>query len=109
MFSRPLNADELQFWKDNHYLVVQQPFTPEQRRDLQEWTNEMIHWPEIPGRWMKYFEASPLTSEKMLCRIENFLPFHAEFRSLLQNDILFEILEQLMGEPATIFKEKINL
>lgn len=109
MFSRPLNADELQFWKDNHYLVVQQPFTPEQRRDLQEWTNEMIHWPEIPGRWMKYFEASPLTSEKMLCRIENFLPFHAEFRSLLQNEILFEILEQLMGEPATIFKEKINL
>jgi len=109
MFSRPLNDYELQFWKDNHYLVLRQPFTPEQREELQRWTNEMMTWPDAPGKWMKYFEPSPLTGEKMLCRIENFLPYHGGFSSLLQNDILFEILEQLMGEPAVLFKEKINL
>ena len=109
MFDRPLNESEVQLFKDNHYLVLRQPLAKEQRKALGKWTDELIDWPESPGEWMKYFETSPQTEERQLCRVENFLPYHEGFRSLLKDEVLFEILEQLMGEPATLFKEKINL
>ena len=109
MFSRPLKSHELQFYEDHHYLVLRQPFGPQKSKKLQEWADELIRWPETPGKWMKYFETSPLTGERMLCRVENFLEYHRGFRRLLQDPILLDILQELMGEPPTLFKEKINM
>ena len=58
---------------------------------------------------MKYFEA-PLGEPggRQLCRVENFLQFHAGFDALLRGERLIGILSELMGEPAVLFKEKIN-
>ena len=52
MFSRPLKSHELQFYEDHHYLVLRQPFSPQKSKKLQEWADELIRWPETPGKWM---------------------------------------------------------
>ena len=72
---------------------------------LRSWTEDLEQRPETPGRWMKYFEPG---DARLLCRVENFLPYHAELRSLLSRRDLFACLAELLGEPPVLFKEKLN-
>lgn len=72
------------------------------------WVGALEGWPEVPGRWMKYFEHTE-RDPRQLCRIENFLDDHVDFARLLSHPALMGILGELMGEPAALFKEKINL
>ncbi|MEC7983842.1 MAG: phytanoyl-CoA dioxygenase family protein, partial [Myxococcota bacterium] len=76
---------------------------------LSHWTDELYRWPEKAGAWMKYFEAAKDGRDmRMLCRVENFLSFHAGWRSAIEDPRLFEILAVLFDEEALLFKEKIN-
>jgi ectoine hydroxylase-related dioxygenase (phytanoyl-CoA dioxygenase family) len=43
-----------------------------------------------------------------LCRTENFVPFHAGLRALLTDGALLDDASMLLGEPAVLYKEKIN-
>jgi ectoine hydroxylase-related dioxygenase (phytanoyl-CoA dioxygenase family) len=43
-----------------------------------------------------------------LCRTENFLPFHEGLRALLTTGPMLAIASALLGEPAVLYKEKIN-
>jgi len=74
--------------------------------ELQQWTEEMMLWPETPGRWMKYFEE--IQGVRELCRVENFLHYHAGWRSVIEHAGMGAVLESLFGEPSLLFKEKIN-
>jgi ectoine hydroxylase-related dioxygenase (phytanoyl-CoA dioxygenase family) len=58
---------------------------------------------------MKYFERSSNDdSARLLCRVENFIPFHDGFDSFLNDERNLALLSDLMGERAMLFKEKIN-
>ncbi len=104
-----LTNNQEDFWKKNGYLVVTDFFSHEKVLELQSWVAELAAWPETPGKWMKYFERS-LGSEKskLLCRVENFLPYHDGLRQLICGDKIMSILNTLMTEKAVLFKEKIN-
>ncbi|HKA91475.1 MAG TPA: phytanoyl-CoA dioxygenase family protein [Haliangiales bacterium] len=108
MLTASLTADDLAAWRRDHYLVLRRPFADADVARLRAWTDEVAAWPETPGAWMKYFETTD-TAARQICRIENFVPFHAGFRELLCGAGMMAILERLMGEPAALFKEKINL
>src|SRR5262245_31132200 len=54
---------------------------------------------------MKYFEPGP---SRLLCRVENFLPWHDGLRGLLERADLLACLEELLGERPVLFKEKLN-
>jgi len=43
-----------------------------------------------------------------LCRSENFLAVHSELRTLLCTGRLLDVAGRLLGEPAVLYKEKIN-
>jgi ectoine hydroxylase-related dioxygenase (phytanoyl-CoA dioxygenase family) len=43
-----------------------------------------------------------------LCRSENLIPFHPGLRDLLTAGPLLEAASALLGEPAVLYKEKIN-
>jgi ectoine hydroxylase-related dioxygenase (phytanoyl-CoA dioxygenase family) len=43
-----------------------------------------------------------------LCRSENFVPFHAGLRALLTTGTVLGTASALLGEPAVLYKEKIN-
>ncbi|MCB9788930.1 MAG: phytanoyl-CoA dioxygenase family protein [Deltaproteobacteria bacterium] len=76
--------------------------------DLRAWIAELASRPETPGRWMQYFEPGP-AGQRQLCRIECFLEEHAELDHLLRRSEVGRMVDVLMGEPAVIFKEKLNL
>ncbi len=104
-----LNEDQLQFWKNQSHLLLQDLLSPNEIKKLVSWTEELQSWPETPGKWMKYFETPPQNkSKRLLCRVENFLQYHEGFNNLLKDPRILGALSQLMGETALLFKEKIN-
>lgn len=108
MLSRPLHAHERDSWERERRLTLPCPFDPEGLAQLTEWTEELQHWPETPGRWMKYFERGGSGNERQLCRVENFLPYHDGLRGLIEGSEVLSILETLMEEEPCLFKEKVN-
>ena len=69
------------------------------------WLDEIAQWPVDLTRWLTFFEyRSPST----LSRIENVVPFHQGIKSVLEDPALVEILGELMGEPALLYKDRVN-
>jgi hypothetical protein len=103
-----LDAEQRRFWERNGYLWLQGFLTPADVSDVSRWTAEVAAWPDTPGKWMRYYERG-VDGAKMLARIENYLSFHPDLDALLCRGRLAEVLEVLLGEPAVVFKDKINM
>lgn len=105
--SNILSPEQMRSWEENGFLVLRAHYDATASVELKRWVDELERRPETPGKWMKYFERSP-AGDRMLCRIEDFFPYHAGLRGLLADGPVMDIVSQLMGEPAILFKEKIN-
>lgn len=99
--SAPMHAA---YQKDG-FLLIKNFFSAEETESIKRITQEITDLPEMPGKWMKYFET--IDGEKKLCRIENVTPYHKGFREML-NTRLANVLTEVTGEKYNLFKEKIN-
>jgi len=105
----PLNEAQIAAFHCDGFVVVPGLFSPAEVEAISAWTDEVQAWPETPGRHMMYFEDSRNEAgRRILNRIENLLPFHARFKSLATGAKMQGICGQLFGEPAVLFKDKIN-
>jgi hypothetical protein len=93
-------------WQRQGYLLLPRHLSANETSELSRWVQELAAWPEAPGKWMKWYEQG--AGGRQLCRVEDFLPYHEEFAAFLSSGTIAEILEVLCGEPAALFKEKIN-
>jgi hypothetical protein len=74
--------------------------------ELRGWVDEVAGWPDDGQGWMHHRE---LTADgPKLCRSENLIPFHRGLRGLLTEGPLLATASALLGEPAVLYKEKIN-
>jgi hypothetical protein len=101
------DAQVEQFGRDG-FLVVRGMYSAKDVAEITRWTEEVAASPEQPGRDWKYFEQSQDDSSRILCRIENFVPFHAGFSSLITRRRMQQAVSELFGEEAVLFKDKIN-
>ena len=102
--------DELAAYARDGFAVVRGLFEPAEVAAIRAWTDEVQGWPEVPGRYMVYGEQS-LTEpgRRLVNRIENFYPYHPGFEALFDGERLLGRVGELFGEPAILFKDKINL
>jgi len=105
--ARPLLEEELQRWRDSGFLVLRGWYDSKEMLALSDITRDLETWPETPGRWMKYFESTPL-NPRMLCRLENFIQYAPVFEAVCNGNGIKQVLNTLFGEPVVLFKEKIN-
>ena len=96
-----------QFLRDG-FLVVRSMYSPEETAAISEWTDEVAARPEVPGKYMMYFENSQADGSRILCRIENFVPYHEGFSKLITARRMQQAVSELFGEEAVLFKDKIN-
>jgi len=75
--------------------------------EIAAWVDEIQCWPETPGEHMMYFETGE-SGQRLLNRVENVPPYHAGFRRLATATLMQGACAQLFGEPAVLFKDKIN-
>lgn len=103
-----LDHADRRHWEENGWLWLRGFLDAGQVRDVATWTDELASWPEIPGRWMRYYERRSDREGKMLARIENFVPYHDGLAGLLLGERMTSLLAELCGEPVVLFKDKIN-
>ncbi len=105
LFSR----EELEAYDRDGFVVVRELFDDRAMAEIRAWTEEVQAWPETPGKWRKYFDESlKKPGARILNRIENFCPYHSGFADLVESEALAGRVGALFGEPAVLFKEKIN-
>ncbi len=101
---KEIDQQDLRFWRENSYLVFPE-LLKNKVSDLDLWIREVESWPEDFSKWLKFYEMNDPTK---LSRIENFVPFHAGFSDLLLKGVLADLISELMGEDAILYKERIN-
>lgn len=102
-----LSDEQKRHWQHEGFVILRDFFSKEISQYLGQWCDELTAWPETPGKWMKYFEKNQQV-KRQLCRIEHFIDYHSEMNELARGARTMHLVSELMGEPAAIFKEKIN-
>lgn len=102
-----LTEVQVRQYEEDGFLVLKNVLPPHIRDNLIQWANELESLPETPGKWMKYFEIDKLTGKRLLCRVENFLPFYEDLKNLSYG-MINDMSGELFREPSVIYKEKVN-
>ncbi|HHQ14518.1 MAG TPA: phytanoyl-CoA dioxygenase family protein [Chromatiales bacterium] len=100
------DAQVAQFHRDG-FLVVPGLFSPDEMKQITAWVDEAQAWPEQKGHAWMYFETTD-DGRRLLNRMERVLTFHDGLRSVAADDRMQGATGQLFGEPAVLFKDKIN-
>ncbi len=106
--NRILSSAQVEQFRRDGYLVVRGMYDAEETAEICRWADEVAAAPEQPGKAMMYFETSQRDGLRILSRIENFIPFHEGFRQLITTRRMQQAVSELLGEPAVLFKDKIN-
>lgn len=105
---RILSKEQVDQFDRDGYLLVRGMYTTDEVEAISRWTDEVSGSPEEVGKDWKYFEGSKIDGSRILCRIENFVPFHEGFKQLITRRRMFQAVCELFGEEAVLFKDKIN-
>ncbi len=109
MIPDELSAEAVATFARSGWVAAPGFFSPEETAEIVRWTEEVSAMPEISGAQMLYREASLIAgAAKVVQRIEDFCPRHDGFDRLMRGGRLMRAVEQLLGEPALLFKDKIN-
>jgi 2-aminoethylphosphonate dioxygenase len=105
--SQRLSSASLASFAADGYLHLKDWFNEAEIQALTTEIDLLQSLPDSPGQWMKYYEHTSLG--KQLCRIENFLAYRPRLDRLARGRSTLGLIRELMGEPAVLFKEKLNL
>jgi hypothetical protein len=104
-----LTDEQIDAFRRDGFVFAPGFFDAAAMRDITAWTEEVTAWPEAPGRHMVYYEDSQSEpGRRVVHRIEDLTPFHARFRDLYSRGPMIQAVSALFGEPAALFKDKIN-
>ena len=99
-----LTTEQKEFWVNNSYLVLRSFFDPE-REKLSKWVDQVAAWPDAAGKWLRFFER---TNRNQLSRVENFVPYHEGLAEALTGQRIIDLMSELMGDSAILYKDRIN-
>ena len=104
-----LTHAQIETFKRDGFVTVRGLYNREEIQQITVWTDEIAAWPEVPGKYMMYFEKSTVNgTDRLLSRMEDIEPFHAGFSQLFRGDKMQGTVAGLFGEAAVLFKDKIN-
>jgi hypothetical protein len=105
----PLTREQIDGFRKDGFVVVPGLYDADEVAQFSIWADEVHGWPEIPGKYMMYFEESrDDPGRRLLNRIEDVPPYHDGFAALTTGPKMLGACAQLFGEPAVLFKDKIN-
>lgn len=109
MTERVLTEQQVSDFHRDGFLVVRHMYSTAEIADVDRWTEEVAGSPEQAGKYMMYFEPGPgKENKRIISRIENFIPYHEGFRLLITKRRMHQVVGELFGSEAVLFKDKIN-
>lgn len=104
-----LTQQQIEDFNRDGYVIVQGLYSEQEMKQITAWTEDVAGYPEIPGKYMMYFEQSRLQpAGRILSRMEDIEPYHSGFSKLFTGEKMQAAVSELFGEPAVLFKDKIN-
>jgi len=100
------SAFDLENWRGDGFLLIQPFLIGESLTQLQSWVDEIERWVPGAGPWLQHDEMTDCGPRRT--RSENFTPFHEDIRRFLTEGVIIQMASELLGEPAVLYKEKIN-
>lgn len=107
MHHNPTSTLDLDIWHRDGMLVVDDALGGAALLQLQQWVHDLEQRPGTPNKLLQYDETTADGTTRR-CRTENFVPYHDGLKTLLTNGRIPDIAGALLGEPALLYKEKIN-
>ncbi len=108
--ARPFDADDIEGLVAHfgrHGWVQVRPAAGAVPADrLQAWADEIAAWPDGGGQWLQHRELTDAGA--VLCRTENIVSHHDGVRDLLCAGPMLAVAGALLGEPAVLYKDKLN-
>lgn len=104
-----LSPRQIDDYRRDGFLVLRGLFSLDECAELRAAVDALADAPQVPGgaRWYSDDEAAD-QGRRVLSRVEYFKDFHEGLRKVMSSSRLLEPLEQIWGEPAVLFKDKIN-
>ncbi len=106
--SQILSASDLAHYRQKGWVTARGFFSPQDTGKLTRWTEEICAMPEVPGRQMVYWEKAR-DGNRIVQRIENFCPYHAQMDGLVRTGRLMAAVESLLDARSVLYKDKCNL
>lgn len=105
----PLPASLIDEYRRDGFLVLRGLFSSAECAELRAAVDALAEEPKTPGgaRWYSDDEAAA-QGQRVLSRVEYFRDFHEGLGEVMGSKRLLAPLEQLFGEPAVLFKDKVN-
>lgn len=105
-----LTKDQIQFYEDNGYLMVENVVTPEQLRELQKITHEFIEASRGVTESNDVYDLDEGHSAETprLTRIKLPHKQHPYYDEILKDSGVTEVLRDLLGDHATLLTAKLN-
>lgn len=103
------DATWLAAYRRDGYGVARRIFSGDETAKIRGWADDVARAGPVAGGPMAYSdEPARAAGRDLLSRVEYFRNSHAGFRALTEDPRLLAFLERLFGEPAVLFKDKIN-
>tara|TARA_B100000745_G_scaffold286914_1_gene223194 strand:+ start:373 stop:1173 length:801 start_codon:yes stop_codon:yes gene_type:complete len=107
-----LTEEHIKKYQNDGFLLLKNLLSKEEMEPINESIKKFSRM--TPNNWelgkeMAYYETDTKNeNERILCRIEKYVDYHEEFKKLVNSEKILNPLEDLMGGPCILFKDKIN-
>ena len=97
---------EISSFAEHGWLVLRGALDDAERSLIDAGVTEVAGWATSGGPGLHHFEQTD--GGVVLARSEDFVPHHDALRRFICDGLISAVLSDLFGEPAVLFKEKIN-
>ena len=101
-----LSSEQQTEWDSFGWVVLRGVLDADRLAQIEAWTDELEEWSRVGAPALHHFEQTE--SGPALARTEKFADHHVGLNDLVRRGVIAEVLDVLFGEPAVLFKEKIN-
>ena len=104
-----LTPEQIELFHTRGFIVIPGFFDADTVKTVSDWMEILSNKDPASDEEAKYYERSPLTGDSVLVRAEHILgDINARLAEKLLTPKALGCLEELLGEPAVLFKEKVN-
>jgi ectoine hydroxylase-related dioxygenase (phytanoyl-CoA dioxygenase family) len=97
---------DVAFFREHGWLVLPNAFDTERLGAFDVAVAQVAGWASDGGPGLHHFEQTDVGA--VLARSEDFVPHHEVLRREICDGLISDVLADLFGEPAVLFKDKIN-
>lgn len=104
--STPLTAEQLETFRQQGWIVLRGALPSQTVERMTAAAEQLEEWADLEGPGMHHFEQTD--DGPRLARSEDLITHHADLNTFITGGHVIEWVGDLLGEPAVLYKEKIN-